>query len=52
VLELNTDKLAATRKQSIERKLEVLSVVYLTGLKIEVIVVGREKFMDREAETI
>ena len=52
VLELKIVKFASYRKQSIERNVSVVSVVYFTGLNAELTDEGRVKFIDREALTI
>ena len=52
VLESNIDRFRSLTKQSIERNTVVASVVYFTGLKMEVMLVGSLKFIDMETDTI
>ena len=52
VLELKIVRLESVKKQSILRKVEVVSVVCFTGLNASVTVLGSVSFIEREAETI
>ena len=52
VLESKIDRFRSLTKQSIERNTVVASVVYFTGLKMEVMLVGSLKFIDMETDTI
>lgn len=52
VLESKIDRFRSLTKQSIERNTVVASVVYFTGLKMDVILVGSLKFIDMETDTI
>lgn len=52
VLESKIDRFRSLTKQSIERNTVVASVVYFTGLKMDVMLVGSLKFIDMETDTI
>lgn len=52
VLESKIDKFMSFTKQSIDRKTVVASVVYFTGLKIDVTLVGSLMFIESDTETI
>lgn len=52
VLESKISRFKSLTKQSIERKTVVASVVYFTGLNIDVILVGSLIFIDKETDTI
>lgn len=52
VLELKIVKFESVRKQSIDKNVDVVSVVCLTGLNASVTVEGRVSFIERDADTI
>ena len=52
VLELKIVRFVSVKKQSIERKVEVVSVVYFTGLNASVTSTGKVSFIDKDADTI
>jgi hypothetical protein len=52
VEELKMMRFVSTRKQSIERNVEVESEVYLTGMNISETTAGSVNFIERVAETI
>ncbi len=50
--ELKIVRFVSVKKQSIDRKVDVESVVCFTGLKASVTALGSVNFIEREAETI